>query len=89
MDDFSKLTDAQLALGTAHFGQPYGIVDSGIRIGFREIESIVNKAYTFGVKTLDTAIAYGDCENILGEIGVQRWRVITKLSALPRGEEKR
>jgi aryl-alcohol dehydrogenase-like predicted oxidoreductase len=33
--------------------------------------------------TLDTAIAYGASEACLGEIGVEQWRVITKLPRMP------
>ena len=35
--------------------------------------------------TLDTAIAYGESERRLGEIGIGRWRVVTKLPAMPEG----
>jgi hypothetical protein len=32
---------------------------------------------------LDTAISYGECEQLLGEIGVDQWQVITKLPEVP------
>jgi aryl-alcohol dehydrogenase-like predicted oxidoreductase len=32
---------------------------------------------------LDTAIAYGDSETTLGDIGVDEWQIITKLPGLP------
>ena len=36
-----------------------------------------------GLHTLDTAIAYGESEQRLGEIGIERWRVISKLPSIP------
>jgi aryl-alcohol dehydrogenase-like predicted oxidoreductase len=36
-----------------------------------------------GLDTLDTAIVYGESEQRLGEIGVERWRIISKLPAIP------
>jgi aryl-alcohol dehydrogenase-like predicted oxidoreductase len=34
---------------------------------------------------LDTAIAYGDSESVLGRVGVDKWSVVTKLPAVPIG----
>lgn len=36
-----------------------------------------------GIDTLDTAIAYGESETCLGEVGTQGFKVVTKLPALP------
>lgn len=36
-----------------------------------------------GIDTLDTAIAYGESEVCLGELGVREFRLITKLPAIP------
>jgi aryl-alcohol dehydrogenase-like predicted oxidoreductase len=36
-----------------------------------------------GIDTLDTAIAYGESESVLGHIGVQAWKVVTKLPTVP------
>jgi aryl-alcohol dehydrogenase-like predicted oxidoreductase len=44
---------------------------------------IVHRARYAGLDTLDTAIAYGESERRLGEIGVDGWRVVTKLPAVP------
>lgn len=45
--------------------------------------AIVAFARENGLYTLDTAIAYGTSEQMLGEIGVDAWRVVTKLPAMP------
>lgn len=36
-----------------------------------------------GIDTLDTAIAYGESEACLGEVGIERFKLVTKLPALP------
>jgi aryl-alcohol dehydrogenase-like predicted oxidoreductase len=73
--------DSRLALGTAQFGLPYGIANHTGRISGAEAATILSAAWTAGVDTLDTAVAYGDSESRLGEIGVAQWRVISKLPA--------
>jgi aryl-alcohol dehydrogenase-like predicted oxidoreductase len=73
----------RLALGTVQFGLPYGVANSQGRISFNEIEKILNYAQLSGVDTLDTAIAYGDSEEILGKIGVDSFRIISKLPSIP------
>lgn len=73
----------RLALGTAQFGLAYGIANQKGKVSCDQVAQILRVAKTAGVDTLDTAIAYGDSEARLGEIGVQEWKVITKLPSLP------
>lgn len=77
----------KLALGTAQFGLNYGISNSGGKISKENALDLLSYARCNGVETLDTAIAYGDSEQALGNIGVAGWQVITKLPALSEGEE--
>jgi|TARA_B110001452_G_C15176947_1_gene408899 aryl-alcohol dehydrogenase-like predicted oxidoreductase len=72
----------KLIIGTAKFGFPYGIGKKRIRIKKKEVFKILNFARLNGIKTLDTAINYGDCEKILGDYGIKKWRVITKLPTI-------
>ena len=74
---------SRLALGTAQFGLPYGISNQGGQVGGEEAAAIVRRAWAMGLDTLDTAIAYGESEQRLGDIGVGRWQVVSKLPALP------
>ena len=74
---------AGLALGTAQFGFNYGIANRQGQVQLDEMAKILSLARGGGVDTLDTAIAYGDCERRLGGVGVAGWRVVTKLPALP------
>lgn len=74
---------SRLALGTVQFGADYGIANAQGKVSPEEVEKILNCAYDAGVNTLDTAIAYGESEKVLGNIGVKSWRVISKLPTLP------
>ena len=38
-----------------------------------------------GIEMLDTAIAYGESETCLGEVGVQEFKLVTKLPVVPDG----
>lgn len=71
----------RLAIGTAQFGQRYGIANHG-GVTIDQARSILEVAASAGIDTLDTAMAYGTCEAWLGEIGVARWRVVSKLPAV-------
>lgn len=75
----------RLALGTVQFGLDYGVANVGGRISLEEAARIVHRARQFGMDTLDTAAAYGDSEQMLGQIGVQGWRVVSKVPPMPDG----
>jgi len=75
----------KLALGTAQFGQAYGIASPQPQIAFWEAEAIVKYAAGQGMTMVDTAMGYGDSEARLGKIGVIEWQVITKLPEVPAG----
>lgn len=73
----------RLALGTVQFGLSYGVANQGGQVGREEAAAILEHARAAGVDTLDTAVAYGDSEQRLGEIGIEQWQVISKLPAIP------
>ena len=73
----------KLALGTVQFGLDYGVANASGRLTTPEANSILQRALVCGMDTLDTAIAYGDSEAVLGQLGVRNWKTITKLPALP------
>lgn len=75
----------RLALGTVQFGLPYGVANQQGQVSLEEARAILEHAQAAGLDTLDTAIAYGNCEERLGEIGVSQWQVISKLPAIPEG----
>lgn len=69
-----------LVLGTAQFGLPYGVFEPSRSVPNRKVREILEIAWKNGVRTLDTAQAYGDVEEILGEIGVKHFKIINKIS---------
>jgi aryl-alcohol dehydrogenase-like predicted oxidoreductase len=70
----------KLSIGTAAFGMDYGITNSSGAVSMREAERILIRGYEKGVRSLDTAAAYGNAEKTLGEIGVGKFLVTTKIS---------
>jgi len=73
----------RLALGTANFGQQYGIANQSGKLELREVASIVRDANAKGINDLDTAIAYGESESVLGSLELKNWRVVSKLPPFP------
>jgi aryl-alcohol dehydrogenase-like predicted oxidoreductase len=71
------------ALGTAQFGMDYGITNKSGKTKKKDVRIILEKARNAEVDMLDTAITYGESEKCLGQIGVDNFKVITKLSAVP------
>lgn len=73
----------RLALGTVQFGLPYGVANESGQVSHMEAAAILEHAWAAGIDTLDTAIAYGQSEQRLGEISVDNWNVVTKLPTMP------
>lgn len=77
-----KMT-CKLVLGTVQFGMEYGIANVNGRPDTQRVADILALAQEAGVTLLDTAISYGDSEEVLGRVGISGWQVITKLPPLP------
>lgn len=73
----------KLALGSVQFGLPYGIANRDGQVSRDQAKIIIENARLAGIDTLDTAIAYGESETCLGEVGVVGFKVVTKLPAIP------
>lgn len=71
---------AKLALGTVQFGLDYGISNDAGQTSKEEVKNILEEASRNGVKTIDTARAYGNSEEVLGQSGVHEFDVVTKLN---------
>ncbi len=74
----------KLALGTVQFGLNYGVSNTSGQVKLPEVKSILEEAKKYNIDTLDTAITYGNSESILGEIGVDKFNVVTKLPPIPK-----
>lgn len=57
----------------------YGVANKRGQIALDEASQIIARATDVGIDVLDTAIAYGDAEQRLGEVGVSHLKVVTKL----------
>lgn len=77
----------KLALGTAQFGQDYGVANTTGQISAEAATAILKRARSLGVSVLDTAIAYGNSETMLGSAGTTGFDIITKLPGHPEGED--
>ena len=78
----------KLALGTAQFGYNYGVVNTNGKIDFNEQNSIIRYAENIGIGTIDTAIGYKDSEKNLGLLGVNNFKIVTKIPPLPKTSKK-
>ena len=75
----------RIALGTVQFGLHYGVANHTGQPSLDEVQAILTTAQEKGIGMLDTAIAYGASEQILGQLGIRDFEVVSKLPALPIG----
>lgn len=73
---------SRLALGTVQFGLPYGVANTQGQVSHGQAEAMLEVIRTAGIDTIDTAIAYGEAETVLGRIGISGLRVVSKVPAL-------
>ena len=73
----------KLAIGTVQFGLNYGIANSGGQVSIPEIKKILALAEKQNINVLDTAKGYGNSESNLGEADISKFKIITKLPAIP------
>ncbi|MBB4842406.1 aryl-alcohol dehydrogenase-like predicted oxidoreductase [Paucibacter oligotrophus] len=74
----------ELALGTVQFGLAYGIAGSGQAVPDQQVRQILATAKQHGVRTLDTASAYGDIEQRLADLcGDHDFNAISKIAPVP------
>lgn len=84
---FHEYKLSQLMLGTVQFGMNYGIANKSGRPSYQTVLKIMECAAAHGVNCLDTASAYGDSEEVLGqvlqELGMaDKIVVVTKVPAM-------
>jgi aryl-alcohol dehydrogenase-like predicted oxidoreductase len=77
---------SKLSLGTVQFGLDYGIANEAGQVSLVEAQCILCLAKENEIDVLDTAIAYGTSEEVLGKVGVDGFRVVTKLPTLPEDQ---
>ena len=69
----------RIVLGGAQLGLPYGILNGGETLSREEVACILDTAVDHGIDSIDTAIAYGQSESIIGETSQNRFNIISKL----------
>jgi len=72
----------KLALGTVQFGLSYGITNMSGQVQTKEAVEILSHAAHNNISILDTAAAYGNSENVLGDLSTQKFDVISKIPSL-------
>lgn len=73
----------KLAIGTAQFGLSYGISNQVGQTSFQDVCDILTLANASQIDTLDTAVAYGNSQHVLGQALTQTglsFKVVSKLS---------
>jgi len=78
----------KLSVGTAQFGLDYGVTNHRGQVAIDMAKNILNFARRSNITTLDTASDYGNSEQVLGEIGVDDYRIVTKTIPLADGADK-
>jgi aryl-alcohol dehydrogenase-like predicted oxidoreductase len=73
----------RIVLGGAQLGLPYGILNGGETLSREEVARILDAAVGHGIDSIDTAIAYGQSELVIGETAQNRFNIISKLPPLP------
>jgi aryl-alcohol dehydrogenase-like predicted oxidoreductase len=75
---------SRFALGTVQFGQAYGISNTKGQPKENDVRDILDLAASSGIRTLDTAPAYGNSERVLGRLltSSDPFNIVTKTPAL-------
>tara|TARA_B110000008_G_scaffold275762_1_gene313834 strand:+ start:1109 stop:1975 length:867 start_codon:yes stop_codon:yes gene_type:complete len=69
----------RIALGAAQFGMRYGISNTDGQTSLNEVKKIVDLAKKLNIDMIDSAISYGSSEENLGEIGIDNFKIVSKL----------
>ena len=78
-----KMEKNKIALGTAQFGLDYGISNKTGQISESEVFEILNESIRSGIDVLDTAYAYGNSEQVIGNYVKEHENVFKIVSKLP------
>ena len=74
----------RLGLGTVQWGMQYGVTNTAGKPPMEEVRGILNAAQAAGVHLLDTAWAYGDAQEVIGQTAPASagFQVVTKTRPL-------
>lgn len=77
------LPNEKLCVGTAQFGMHYGVTNKTGVVSSQQITTILEMSKSEKIRFVDTAAAYGECEQLLGKNDLSGFQIITKLKPLP------
>ncbi len=72
------MTVGKLSLGSAQWGQSYGISNSNGQTKSKEVTKILIRANLAGIHLIDTATSYGNAESVLGKNNLSFFSIVTK-----------
>ena len=75
----------KIGIGTLQWGFKYGIANKKGKLPSKEIIKIKNIAEKNNINFIDTAHAYGNCEERIGNIDFKKFNLISKLPATKPG----
>ncbi|MNQ52928.1 2,5-diketo-D-gluconate reductase A [compost metagenome] len=78
--------NSKIGLGSVQFGMPYGISNSSGQTTPEEVEKILGFSVSNGISYIDTASVYGNAEAVLGNIGLDQFKIISKF--MPQAENE-
>jgi aryl-alcohol dehydrogenase-like predicted oxidoreductase len=74
----------RLIIGSAQFGMAYGLIRNEEKLRQEDVRKILMRAYENGIRSIDTAVAYGDSEAKCGEaiktMDPSSWEITTKVN---------
>jgi aryl-alcohol dehydrogenase-like predicted oxidoreductase len=76
---------SKIIIGTAQFGLDYGINNDGGKPGKEKIVEILDIAFQNGIRTLDTAEAYGDAIDVIGKYHADTGHLFNVISKFKTG----
>ena len=72
----------KICLGSAQFGADYGIANKNGQVEQIEVKKILDYAATVKIDSIDTAIDYGNSEEIIGQYANDRFKIGSKLPSI-------
>jgi aryl-alcohol dehydrogenase-like predicted oxidoreductase len=75
-----NLRQSRIGLGTAQWGNAYGVANQSGKTSVEEVASILATARSSNIQVIDTAALYGEAEEVLGLHNLDNLRIVTKTS---------
>lgn len=70
--------EKKIGIGTVQFGIDYGISNKEGKTPLTEVKKILEYSHKIGVEYIDTAFAYGNAEEVLGNFDLSNFKIISK-----------